>query len=194
MRIWKICRDDRGYTLIELAAVLALTALTATVAGSLILAGTQRGEQMEQLHYREELLARIQEQMVSILTYCDELYITNREYGEINEENPRRQMLTGMQTLVIDKDGFLSLNGVEIFGASHFGACRFNCQVEIGEQSLTLDLSLTQNGEEVGRTQAFVRLYNMELLERGIKAASEHCDNREGGIVFYIGVPLEEDI
>lgn len=194
MRKWKKCTDDRGYTLIELAAVLAITALAAMVIGSLILTGMRRSEQMRELQFREELLLRIREQLVDVLTYCEDLSITGASDGRMDEDGGGRQMHGQVQTLIIDRDGFISLNGSEIFGASHFGEYRLGCQVEIEEQSLTLELWLMQNGDEVGRAQDFVRLYNMELLKRGIKAASERYDNREGEIIFDIGVSPEEDV
>lgn len=194
MGMQKKCTDNSGYILIELAAVLALFALTAAVVGSLLLTGVRRSDQMKELYYKEELLIRIQEQLEKALTYCEDLYITGGEEGKTSEADVRRQMHTRIQTLTVNGDGFLSLNGTEMFGASHFGEHRLGCQVEIGEQSLTLDLWLTKNGEEVGRTQSFIRLYNMELLERTVRTDAERYDNREGQIVFYIGVPWKEGV
>lgn len=187
-------RSERGYTLIEVMAALAIMCIVAAAAGTLLSAGIRYFERESRRFEGEELVDRIGKQLVGSISYATDLRISNQ--WEVQD---------GMTALAFDTDGHMSTavfaeggdgsmpEKAEIFGLQYFEGRTLRCSVAVKRETIRISLTLMKEEEEIYNKEISIRLINMELNGRKIKTPKDVLDNGVDPVVFYIELEDTEE-
>ena len=180
-------KNERGYTLIEVMASLAIMCIVTAAAGSLLSAGIRYFDRESRRAEGEELVERIGKQLSGMLRYAEDLELSNKWEAR-----------DGMTAFIFDTDGCVSTavfadsgNGglpkpVEIFGSQYLEERTLRCRAAVNGDTVTVRLTLMSGENVICEKEVPVRMINMELSGRRIKSPKNVIDNEENPVVFYI--------